>query len=555
MPVGANPIAIRVGRPGMAAPIPPGPGPTLSSVQGGGFLPTTFIDRDNYRFRHVLLVRQPVAGTLEGLVVQASDAELGLGADAGTAIRDTDLGRIVQRMGSQGGARFTTNPIAANATIVQGNGGSWGTNAADWAASGFTPQTGRAAATVSYGNAVLLSDYLNRYDIGIPEANTMRAGLNMGNNSIAAANDVAANTVTAANTVVAGASAVYNPSNFPGVSMYMNNGGIACAGNATGCKFWISDDGGFADYNDGWIRYQGQSAGAGLSIEGAGNNLYVGGNTTVAQDLAAGGASDLSGDVNAHSNLYVGQNVGVSGDVNANGNVSAAVNLNSGQDTGVGRNLHVNGSASIVQDLGTGRDVYAGRNLSVTQDASVSRNLIVAGDSWLQGYLTVNGGASVSGSLNVGQNATVGGDAGIGGNLGVSQDLHVGGVTTVGQEVRLAGTAAPGAGCAVNGAITASADGSGRPLSCINGRWGSPTSLATSFYSIPGGLPSNGSYSMGIGRHAYCAASEVYNQLNVVPVADYGDGTWEWAVSEPTPSDSSGSGAGSTTGGTAACVN
>ena len=429
VPVGANPIAIRAGRPSDGAPVPAGPTGTLPSLQGGGFLPLSFVDRDNYRFRHVLLVRQTVGGTLEGLVVQASDAELGLGPDNGTPIRDNELGRMVARMGSVGGARFTTNVVPASASSVKGNGGQWTTTATDWAASGFTPQTGRAAARLSFGNAALISDYLNRYDIGIPEASTMRNVLNMGNNSITAANDVASKTVTASNTVVAGTGATSNPATMPGLSMYMASGGIACAGNAVGCKFWISKDSGFASYADGWTRYQGSVAGTGLSIEGAGNSLYVGGDATLNSNLSVAGNQTVAGTLSVTgitglaSDLSVGGRLSVTQDSSFGGKIDVAGNGSFGGDVGVGGNLNVTNTVAVGQSLGTGLDIYAGRNLSVGNDAYVNnnltvaqdtqtgRNLTVGGDSILKGYLTVAGNATVSGSLAVSGAANVTGAA------------------------------------------------------------------------------------------------------------------------------------------------
>lgn len=568
MPAGGTPLVIPAGRPAAGAAVPPGPTAALPSLQGGGFLSPGFVNRDAYRYRHVLLVRQPSAGMLDGLVVQVSDAELGLGSDGGTAIRDTDLGRIVARMGPPGGARFATNLVPANAATVQGNGGSWVTPAADWAGSGLAPRTGRAAATVSFGNAAMLSDYLNRYDVGIPEANTMRAGLNMGGNDITAARNV-----TATGTLQVGGG-LYTPATFPGVSSYLGNGALACSSNATGCKFWISDDGGFADYNDGWIRYQGGYAGAGLSIEGAGNNLYVGGSSTTAGAVSAGldvtAGRDVTGmrnvasgqDIGSGRDLYVtrnaniGQDVDVgntayvrgrlstSDDVVARGNVSTGIDPTTGSPTGAGwlvayggsyvsgdsyttRNAAVGDRLFVGYDVGTGAPTGTGA-LSVSGTAYVTGNVttsgfLVAREGALLGVdpvtgtptntagLTLYGTQYTTGQVSAGGALAVGGQTLLGydptnGNP-TSAPVHASGRISAGQQTNLARGYSPNTGCDTLGAVAADWDGS--LVSCRNGVWTSAsTQRSISLYALPNSIPGDTDYS--IGYHFFCAVQDTF---------------------------------------------
>ena len=371
-PVGGSAIAIPVGRSDASSAPPPGPNSNLPSIQASGLLPPNFIDRDAFRYGHMLLVRQPVAGILEGLVIQAS-------TPGALPIRDGELGRIVFRIGPNGGSIPSVRLNGATATRVQGNAGSWASDSALWASSGFQPLPGRAVATVSFGNAGLLSDYLNRYDIGVPEANTMRAGLNMGNNNITAAKDINAATLATTGAIQAGSGGAYGPAEFPGLSMYMQNGGIACAGNADGCKFWISDDGGFADKNDGWITFQGQSANKGLSIDGVGNNLLVGGNT------------------NTNGNLWVGMD------------------------------SYTAGNAQIVKDLEVKGNIKGGGTLDMDGDSRFGGSLFVRGPTTLNGGLTVNGTTEINSDAYVRGNGSIDGDAQIGGNLYTAKTAIVGG--------------------------------------------------------------------------------------------------------------------------------
>src|SRR3546814_8905656 len=62
-----SPVVVPVGRASYGTAIPAGPS-GLPSVQGGGFLPAAFIDRNPYGQRHTLLVKEPAVGELEALV-------------------------------------------------------------------------------------------------------------------------------------------------------------------------------------------------------------------------------------------------------------------------------------------------------------------------------------------------------------------------------------------------------------------------------------------------------------------------------------------------------
>jgi len=325
---GGGPVVVRVGRSNATSAIPGGPSTasTLPSVQGGGFLHASYVDRNSYGGTHFLYVRQPVAGSLEGIVE----------ARFGTGVTDRALGRIMSRLGAPGGA-ILSNPTAGSVGKIQGTGGAWEISNADRLALwnyGGSDTGGVAVSFIANSSPVYnigmssqspLEDYLYRNNIGIPEANTMRTALNMGNENINNAATVNANRAV------------------------LQNGGMACAGNATGCNFRISDDGAFFDNNDGWVRFVGAYGGGGLTVEGAGNNLLVGGTVRSNGRMASMGYDP--------NDLPAGWGGGIrTADVVANGTLAAGYNSATG---GVAAYLSWDGDLSASRDGYFGRDVRA----------------------------------------------------------------------------------------------------------------------------------------------------------------------------------------------------
>lgn len=355
---GGPPIAVPIGRLSAGLPVPPGPpaAPTLPSVQGGGFLSPSYVDRNVYQGHHVLLVRQPMTGTLEALVV----------ARQGQNVPDRALTRIMSRVGAPGGA-VLAKPAGPDPGRVQGTGGAWAISSADralWEQSSpaISLEAFRPVYNLGFSSQAPLQDYLYRNNIGIPEANTMRTALNMGGQNIDAAATVNAN------------------------QAILQNGGRACAANTTGCMFWISDDGGFVDYNNRWIQFFGAASGFGLYIGGGpGDNLAVQGNTSTAGSLSVGGLTELYSNVNIGGNLNTlgtgrfGNRLGVMADPNdlppgsvggvrtldviAQYTVAAGYSPTSGQ---VSSYLSSNGDVGGVRDGLFGRNVRTGGGIATS---------------------------------------------------------------------------------------------------------------------------------------------------------------------------------------------
>jgi hypothetical protein len=365
--VGGNALGIQVARrlPNTAIPSGPPEAPNLPSVQGGGFLPSSYVDRNPYQAHHVLYVRQPVAGTLEGIV----------SARGGQDVPDRALARIMSRLGAPGGA-VLNRPASGDLSKLQGTGGAWEISAADrslWAYnSGTYIESRRPVYNLGMGTQSPLEDYIYRNNIGIPEANTMRTALNMANRNINNAATVNANVMT------------------------LQNGGNACAGDVTGCTFWISNEGGFRDNNNGWIQFIGNfgdnsdpGVERGLYIGGGpGNNLFVEGSSRVRGTLSIAEATYLYNDLNIGGNLRVARDgrflgrVGVMADpddvpLGWQGGVRTV-------DLVASASVAVMNSGTLPSRIGWSGDVNAGR------DGLFGRNVRIGGSVTTNGYNPAN---------------------------------------------------------------------------------------------------------------------------------------------------------------------
>ena len=192
-----TPVVIPVGKACATCAIPAGPG-GLPSVQGGGFLSSTFIDSNPSGQRHAILVREPTAGNLEVLIT----------AWGGNPFADDDLGSVSGLIGSGGGGVYSNNPNAPTTQVV-GSYGGWNTNVAtwnaNWSGNAVGPSVGRAAVALSFGGAGgNMDDYLNRFNTGDPEANRMRTALDMNGFDVNNVNVLNSNFVSAALDVSAG---------------------------------------------------------------------------------------------------------------------------------------------------------------------------------------------------------------------------------------------------------------------------------------------------------------------------------------------------------------
>lgn len=288
----------------------------LPSLQAGGYIPSSYIDSNSYGQSTVVLVRQPTAGNLEAMITTVG----------GRDIPDRELGQIMRRMGSHGGAILNHN-VLGNIQTIQGTGGAWQTLASDWNSGSTGPTAGHIMSTVSLYGGTALSNYIYRNAIpGMPQANRMQTSVDVNNYDLNHINNVDTKNISANST--SGNSPIRSYRNFTGTSsvngvsnaVAMQGGFTACNSATANCGVQVTSDGGFFDASPGgsgsWITYIGGAGNMGLHVEGdvatggdvTTNNLgntvptgYAGGTHTL--NLYANGAllSGPSGALNAYA--------------------------------------------------------------------------------------------------------------------------------------------------------------------------------------------------------------------------------------------------------------
>ena len=164
-------VAIPVAKITPTGVVPPGYNGNLPSLQGGGYIPGSFVNANGYGQQLTLLFRRDPLNpaNVEGLVISSG----------GTPIKDNNLGRIANRIGAPGGAYMLSPPAGTAAGTILGVGGGWSTTAAGWTNGVGALTYGHPMAYLSMAQSSALTDYLYRDNIGIPEANTMHTDITM----------------------------------------------------------------------------------------------------------------------------------------------------------------------------------------------------------------------------------------------------------------------------------------------------------------------------------------------------------------------------------------
>ena len=177
-------LVIPAGKTSATGAIPSGPA-GLKSLQGGGFLPLSFIDTNAFGQNTVLLVKKNSSGNgLEALVTTYGGREM----------PDAMLGHAANSVGARAGYVPETYVQASDVGQVIGNYGGWRTDASSWGPASTRPAQGHLQTTLAFDDSALLADYLYRDDIGIPEANRMNTNIDMNNNDINKVDQISAGT-------------------------------------------------------------------------------------------------------------------------------------------------------------------------------------------------------------------------------------------------------------------------------------------------------------------------------------------------------------------------
>lgn len=283
---GSSVVVIPAGRPDPTSSVPSGPSAALPSLQGGGFLSPSFVDRNGYGQRHALLVRRVLAPNgdprLDAIVTTYS----------GTKVSDRQLGRIAGYLGAAGGYV----PVRANASAgintatVYGSYGGWRSLTSNWSgAGGSAPSSGAVVATLAFEDGRLLADFLYRNDIGVPEANRMNTSIDVNRNNL---NNVA---------TMSGASDAAGVRN-----LQLDAGNVNATGNVNTAG---SVRAGIDIWADGNIT---------SSKTVRGNNLVAAKDASnMGGDLAVAGAASIAGDANVIGNVNVNGNTTVNGNLTA----------------------------------------------------------------------------------------------------------------------------------------------------------------------------------------------------------------------------------------------
>ena len=202
----------------------------------------------------------------------------------GAPMSDRQVGVAMNAMEGNGGGMMKRPPTGIPGNIIQGSFGSWSQPISTWASAGVPLTYGHVIyAMDTIGSPI--SDYLNRYNTGDPEANRLHAHIdfngnnadNMNNLDVQSINNTRADSIKI-NTAFDGNTnlRITNVGN----SVSFKNGLNLCENNTVGCGISVSDDGGFYDYNDRWITLTNAFEATGLHLSGSNNgsgNLWADG--------------------------------------------------------------------------------------------------------------------------------------------------------------------------------------------------------------------------------------------------------------------------------------
>lgn len=465
VPVGGR-IVIPVGRTTPSGAIPTGPS-GLPSLQGGGFLASTFVDSNSYRQQHAMIVRQPTAGKIEVLVTTIG----------GLAVPDGDLGRIASKVGAGGGVVLQKPPAYALGTI-QGVGGGWSDTTSTWTTSGVGPTPGHAVATLYFNASSTTSDYLNRYNTGIPEANRMHTNIDL--NGFNLNNTNLLDTKTIKNSATGGSVTLTSPVvATTGVTI---TGGLTMpAGSSIGFQgqnllMWTTYNRtlGYVAATDSLTTNQltGFTTAGTMNADtlrarafydnGNSNYLVAPSGNTKLNNLISGatstGALSTTGSNHTTGNLQVDGSANITGGVYANGGFTTVVTSNMAT-------INMRAYSSLVW-IDTGRgftDNYANGYLETTGSAPL----------WIHSWLNVDGKFYVAGQSDLWGPVIVHGNTltvtppSSGPAISTTGYISANGVLSTGA-LATGQTASIGAACSLAGSIARS---SATPLWCDGTTW------------------------------------------------------------------------------------
>lgn len=238
-----------------------GPVSNTLSLINSGVIPTNYNFQFPYYQKPVIFIRKVPIVSNNPNQFQKSRLEALVTTYDGYNYSDRLLGEVVQKMGARGGALMNTRLPTAPLGTLQGAYGTWSYPSSAWSSGTYpitcgaqggdqitTPQgsisCGRPLG-ISSNAAGVISDYLDRYNVGSPEANTMHTDINFNNFSLRNVNTL--DGVHGQNLYISSSSSMNN------VVTQRNLHVCATPGNVTGCGLIIGDNNSsLTNTNDGW---------------------------------------------------------------------------------------------------------------------------------------------------------------------------------------------------------------------------------------------------------------------------------------------------------------
>lgn len=341
--VGAPPVAVSV-----------------NELITGKYLPAEFSTTNVYEQTTCLLIRQPVAGKLDALLVTSG----------GKPIEDREIVVVAMNAGQGGGYITKENPLNAV-------GGTWsmetnpyhGVACAGSGTAALTGTDGGHLASRIFYEGQNIADFLYRDEVpGMPELNTMNTPLRMDNSAIVTSGDACG---------IGGA-----------IAADINKNILRCdlSGKWSNVTTWKEPVFAFADLpkaptadNHGDVRMVSSLQLAFMYDAGSGSwqplaakengdldvkrHLIIGNNATVGKNLEVRGSIKSQGNMQTDQSATADGHIeSKKGDIGAHGSIYADLNVNAGVDVESGRHVYA------VQDVTAERDVIAGRNMTAKEE-------------------------------------------------------------------------------------------------------------------------------------------------------------------------------------------
>jgi cytoskeletal protein CcmA (bactofilin family) len=154
-------------------------------------------------------------------------------------------------------------------------------------------------------------------------------------------------------------------------------------------------------------------------------NLYASSNLDVAGIIYASSNVDVSKELNVSGNVYASSNVDVSGELSVSGNVYASSNVDVSKELNVSGNVYASSNVDVSGELNVSGNVYASSNVDVSKELNVTGNVYASSNVDVSGEFNVSGNVYASSNVDVSQQLNVTGDVNASSNVNVTKDLNV----------------------------------------------------------------------------------------------------------------------------------